>query len=133
MPPYVQSILDSNKINARFFLPFRYQADYYGWTQTFTITSGSYANSDWCFCHYQPYSDEHFFKVTYNKFKTDLSDELKWFSSYKKMPSKLKKSTSGRLEMGESFNIYSMVVQAQWISTSIQLLFEGVNVTIEAF
>ena len=57
---------------------------------------------------------------------------MKWFSFYKKMPGKLRKSTSGRLETAESFNIYSMVVQAQWISTSIELLFDGVNVTIEA-
>ena len=23
------------------------------WNYTFTLTSGSYANTDWCFCHYQ--------------------------------------------------------------------------------
>ena len=108
------------------------QAEYYRWNYTFTITSGSYANTDWCFCHYQPYSSEHFFKITFNKFQTDYSDKLNWFSHYKKMPSKLSKTTSGRLKNVETFSIYSMIVQAQWISSSVQLFFDGVNITIEA-
>ena len=48
------------------------------------------------------------------------------------MPSKLSRTTSGRLQNGESFKIYSMIVQAQWLSSSVQLLFDGVNITIEA-
>ena len=110
-----------------------FKVDKYGWTQNITINSGIYSNSDWCFCHMEPYSNENYFKITFDKFKADFNDELKWFSHYKKMPSKEMRSDSGFLYLKESFSIYSNVMQAQWISNSFQLLFDGVHVKIEAF
>ena len=107
-------------------------SDSYKWSQNLTITSGAYSNSNWCFCHLKPYSNEHYFKITLNKFRADFNDELKWFSHYKKMPSKLQKTSTGVVNFEETFNIYSNIVQAQWISNSFELLFSGIHVTIES-
>ena len=108
-----------------------FQAQMNGWSKNIIIDNGGYNQTDWCFCHFHLHRDA-YFKVTYHTFKGDLGDEMLWYSSYKKMPSKLEDSTRNSLPVTFSFRSYSTVLQGQWISSSFQLLFQGVNITIEA-
>ena len=89
---------------------------------------------DWCFCH-MAYHSDNYFQITYNSFKIDASgDEMLWYKSYKKMPSKLVERSSMSMpdDYDYSFEVYTNILQAQWTSEAFQLLFEGVNLTITA-
>jgi hypothetical protein len=59
-------------------------------------------------------------------------DELKWFNSYKKMASRIIHSSEGTEVTPFKLTISSKVLQAQWLSTSFESLFEGWNVTVTA-
>ena len=64
----------------------------------------------------------------------DTDDKLLWYTSYKKMESKEKKIPYDIIQNKYiSSQLYSYVLQAQWYSTDLQLLFQGWNITVQAW
>ena len=107
-----------------------YTADYYGWTANISIPTGASARDDWCFCLLNAGLEA--FEITYLNYKIDRgSDKLQWFSSYKKMPSKLALNIEEWFEP-KTYTIYSNVLQAMWFSDSVDFSFNGVEILVKA-
>ena len=110
-----------------------YKLDYFE-TANISIPTGASARDDWCFCHLNNKLNR--FEITYLNYKIDRgSDKLQWFSSYKKMPSKLALNIEEpipRFYNAFTYTIYTNVLQAMWFSDSVDFSFNGVEILVKA-